>query len=648
MWRRLAVFLAVCTATLFTRAALASAPADLRFSEYVEVLDTSEILDARHAAPAEGCADAYTPIYAIQGSGRASPLVGSVVSTEGVVVGDFQRGGFDGFYLQDPAGDGDAASSDGIFVYAPGAADVALGDALRVRGKVKEFGGMTEIAELSRVWTCSTGNAVAPLQIQLPLRSRDDFESLEGMLVTVPQTLIISDASDFDRYGEIVLSAQRQFQPTSREKPGSPQAAKLAAANRLDRIMLDDGRSERNPDPALHPGGGVFDLGHRFRAGDGLANVTGVMDESFGRVRIQPTRAATYRPLNPRPPHPDAVGGHLEVASFNVLNYFTTLDSNPRARCGPAADLACRGADSAEELARQRAKLLAALAAIDADVVGLVEIENAPSDAPTADLVSALNDRLGAGTYAAIATGAIGTDAIRPALLYRPEKVSPSGAHAILDAAVDPRFRDTKNRPALAQTFRDNATGGVFTVVVNHLKSKGSDCNDLGDPNIGDGAGNCNQTRKAAVQALVDWLATDPTHSGHAAFLVVGDLNAYAKEDPIDVLLAAGYRDLLRDFVGQDAYSYRFDGQLGSLDYAFASPGLRASVTGATVWHINADEPDILDYDTTFKRPAQDALYEPDAYRSSDHDPLIVGLAICDEVEPTLAVSVPTSPARTN
>jgi len=374
----------------------------------------------------------------------------------------------------------------------------------------------------------------------------------------------------------------------------------------------------------------VFDLTHRFRAGDGLANVTGVMDERFGRPRIQPTRPASYLPLDPRPVRPDPVGGNLKVASFNVLNYFTTLDSDSGTRCGPAADRACRGADNATELTRQRDKLLAALVAIDADVVGLLEIENAPSDAPTNDLVRGLNDRLGAGTYAVLATGAIGTDAIRPALIYRPNKVSPQRAHAILDASVDPRFRDIKNRPVLAQTFRDNATGGVFTLAVGHLKSKGSDCSDVGDPDRGDGAGNCNRTRRTAVEALVDWLAKDPTHSGHAAFLVIGDLNAYEKEDPIETLLAAGYRDLLREFVGEDAYSYRFEGQLGSLDYAFASPGLRGAVTGATVWHINADEPDILDYDTTFKRPAQQALYEPNAYRCSDHDPLIVGLEIRD------------------
>jgi Ca2+-binding RTX toxin-like protein len=318
-----------------------------------------------------------------------------------------------------------------------------------------------------------------------------------------------------------------------------------------------------------------------------------------------------------------------------VLNYFTTIDTGAFI-CGPAADQECRGADDVEEFTRQRDKIIAALKEISADVVGLIEIENHPGDVPTADLVSGLNDVLGAGTYDYIATGAIGTDAIRVAFIYKPASVSPVGAYAILDTSVDPRFLDDFNRPALAQTFQDNATGGIFTAVVNHLKSKGSDCNAVGDPDTGDGSGNCNLTRKAAAEALVDWLASDPTGSGDEDFLIIGDLNSYDKEDPIDAILTGSdadilstgdnYTDLDALFNGEFAYSYVFDGQLGYLDHALANVELLSQVTGVTVWHINADEPDLIDYDTSFKGPNQVAIYAPDAYRSSDHDPVIVGL----------------------
>jgi predicted extracellular nuclease len=271
-------------------------------------------------------------------------------------------------------------------------------------------------------------------------------------------------------------------------------------------------------------------------------------------------------------------------------------------------------------------------------VVGLIEIEN--NDGALEDLVAGLNQATEPGRYAAVETGIIGTDVIKVAFAYQPARVTPLGDHAILDSSVDPRFNDDLNRPALAQTFRDHETGGVFTAVVNHLKSKGSDCIAVGDPDTGDGAGNCNLTRLAAAEALVDWLDSDPTGSGDHDFLIIGDLNSYDKEDPIDELLAGGYTDLVHEYQGEFAYSYVFDGMLGYLDHALAGEGLVDEVTGATVWHINADEPSILDYDMSFKQPAQDALYEPDAYRSSDHDPVIVGLDVCDEIAPEIAVSV--------
>jgi hypothetical protein len=234
-------------------------------------------------------------------------------------------------------------------------------------------------------------------------------------------------------------------------------------------------------------------------------------------------------------------------------------------------------------------------------------------------------------------------------MIYKPANVTPVGGYAILDSSVDSRFDDSKNRPTLAQSFQDNTNGGVFTVAVNHLKSKGSDCNDVGDPDLGDGAGNCNLTRKYAAEAMVDWLATDPTGSGSNNYLIIGDLNSYDKEDPIDAIMAgpddvAGteddYTDLLFHYIGEGAYTYVFDGQIGYLDHGLASAGILPMVTGTTVWHINADEPDLIDYDMSFKLPAQDALHADDPFRSSDHDPVIIGLEVCELVPPTITVSV--------
>jgi predicted extracellular nuclease len=564
---------------------------------------------------------------------------------EGVVVGDFQTGtSLSGFYLQeeDPDADTDPMTSEGIFVYdgySP-AVDVQVGDLVRVRGIVAEYFNLTELTSVSDVEYCGTGLA-SPAQPTFPSSSLDVWEQYEGMLVTFTQPLYISEYYNFARYGEIVLTTDRQFQPTAIYDPGSVDAAQMLADNLLSRIKLDDGRGSQNPDPALHPNGGIFDLGNLFRGGDILNNLTGVVDYSYGEYKIQPTTGADYVSANPRTAQPDNVGGGLKVASFNVLNYFTTLDDGTHDICGPDGILECRGADTSEEFDRQRAKIIAALAAMDADVVGLIEIENNEVEA-VADLVNGLNDAVGAGTYAYVDTGYIGTDAIKVAFIYKTGTVSLVGDHAILDESVDSRFIDTKNRPALAQSFMDNNTGGIFTAVVNHLKSKGSPCDDIGDPDLGDGAGNCNLTRTAAAEALVDWLWTDPTNSGDADFLIMGDLNAYDKEDPIDAILAGGYSDLVYEYVGENAYSYVFDGQLGYLDHALANDELGSEISGVTVWHINADEASLIDYDMSYKKDAQDLLYEPNAYRSSDHDPVVIGLNVCDEIAPTLEIELST------
>lgn len=574
----------------------------------------------------EVCGDPATLISAVQGSGDASPLVGQTVTLEAVVVGDFQgAGGLGGFNLQEQASDQDTnpETSEGISVFAPGAEDVNVGQLVRVTGTVSEFGSnststLTQLGNLTKLTVCGPADQPPVTELTLPLN--EEPEQLEGMRVTLPQKLVIAEYFNYDRFGEIVLALpqdglSRPYTPTSYVEPGA--AAQAVAVDNLNRrITLDDGLSVQNPQVTRHPNGDPFSLTNRFRGGDTVTNTVGVLDERFGLYRIQPTQGADYAVVNPRTGAPEEVGGSLKVASFNVLNYFTTF--------GGAND---RGADDQAEFERQQAKIVAALAAIGADVFGLIEIQN-NGDTALESLVGALNAEVGAGTYSFVPTGTIGTDAIKVAFIYKPATVSPAGDFAVLDASKDARFIDTKNRPALIQTFDEVATGGRVTVAVNHFKSKGSDCNDVGDPDTGDGQGNCNETRTQAAAALADYLTTDPTSSGDPDFLIIGDLNSYDEEDPIRTLEAAGYTDLNEAFGGEFAYGYAFNGQFGYLDYALSSPALTPQVTGTTDWHINADEPDLLDYDTSFKSAGQDAIYAPDPYRSSDHDPVVVGLEL--------------------
>ena len=346
---------------------------------------------------------------------------------------------------------------------------------------------------------------------------------------------------------------------------------------------------------------------------------------------------------------------------MNLLNFFNTFDGLPDAvdNCtngvgGASTD--CRGADNAAEFARQWPKTVAAVLATGADVVGLVEIENDGygSDSALQFLVNSLNAATAPNTYAFIdvdaATGqvnALGTDAIKVGLIYKPAVVTPVGQTAALNSVEFVNGGDSaaRNRPAIAQAFQENSTGARFVVSVNHLKSKGSLCDT---PDTGDGQGNCNLVRTNAANLLAAWLASDPTGSGDSDVLITGDLNSYAMEDPIIAQQSAGYANLIAAFNGPAAYSYVFDGQWGYLDHALGSGSLVPQLTGVADWHINSDEPSVLDYNTDFKTANLVAtLYAPDEFRISDHDPVSMGLNLTTITTPSAApAALPTTGSK--
>ena len=560
------------------------------------------------------CGDPAAKIHDIQGDGPAGTTGPAVI--EGVVVGDYQQaGGFGGFYLEEEADDWDSnpLTSEGIFVFSSTA--VSPGDVVRVSGTVTEFSGLTELGSVQALQVCATGASVPAAQVSLPVGDSNDLERFEGMRVHFDQTLTATEVFNLGRFGEISLSGVgRLFTPTAVVSPGADAIAYEAQNNR-SRIILDDGDNRQNIDPTVYPAGGLSATS-TLRVGDTLDGLDGVMDFRFGNYRIQPVGTLAFQPTNPRTAAPEPVGGNLRIASFNVLNFFN----------GPTFPTA-RGANTAFELQRQKAKEVAALEAMDADIVGLMEMENdSEPNSALGELVAALNAATAPGTYAFIDTGVIGTDEIKVALIYKPAVVTPVGAYKTITSAVDPEFVDTKSRPSLAQTFARNATGAKLTIVVDHLKSKSSACDDLGDPDTGDGQGNCNVTRTRAAKALVRWLATDPTGSGDPDFLLIGDMNSYAMEDPITAFKAGGLHDLVGELDGPSAYSYVFNGESGYLDHAIATSSLASQVAGVAHWHINPDEPNVLDYNTEFKTANQvDTFYADSPYRSSDHDPVLIG-----------------------
>ncbi len=615
-----------CTVTMFaTQVADQDDPVDPMATDYV----FSFTLTAPNV-----CGASATLISAIQGTGDISPRVGEIHTVEAVVVGDFQASNLNGFFLQeeDADADSDLATSQGIFVYMADASvsvpDVSTGQLLRLNGTVVEFNGQTQLADLTSVAICPGTPIVSPATVNLPFATDTFAERYEGMLVTFPQSLTVNEHFNLARFGEVVLSAGRLYIPTSIKDPG-PAAEAYAAANNRNRIILDDGQNGSYNEPIVHPDPGLA-ADNTLRSGYTTTGLTGVLSYAFNAYRVQTTVTPAFDPAtNPRTATPARVAGTLRVASFNVLNYF---NGDGQGSGFPTA----RGAENLDEFTRQRDKIIAAIEVMDADIVGLMEIENDGygDNSAIQDLVNGLNAVAGADTYAFIDPGVaqIGTDQIAVGLLYKPATVTPIGDPQILDDTVDATFNDSRNRPALAQTFGQNVSDELFTVAVNHFKSKGSGCGSGDDDAL---QGNCNGTRTIAARSLVNWLADDPTGSGDPDVLIIGDLNAYAREDPISTIKDGGYSNLVAQFLGDTAYSYVFNGEAGYLDHALSSASLTPQITGVSEWHINADEPRAIDYNQDFldggsqtpKSPDQiTSLYNADPYRASDHDPVIVGV----------------------
>jgi predicted extracellular nuclease len=573
--------------------------------------------------------DGFTFIHDVQGSGSASSLEGQSVTVQAVVTAVISDTDGDTFTIQeeDANQDSDPKTSEGIFVFNDKNAFTtpAVGDVVSVKGSVSEFFNRSQITLTSAPLDCGDAT-ISPTLFSLPVNTLDDLEALEGMLVSSSQALTVTDNYTLGRFGQVTLSKGRLFTPTNIFAPGSSDASELEAANLLNRILLDDGDSNQNPEVVVFPTGGLS-AANTLRLGDTVASLTGVLDYSFGDYRVIPTQDPTFVTTNPRIAEPDLNLGNLKVASLNVLNYFTTLNLN-NDRSGP------RGANSAEELVRQKAKTVAAIVAMDADIVGLMEIENNGFAAGSAidDLVVAINAIMGEGTYSIVNPGTtIGTDAITVAFIYKSSVVSLSGAAQILDSSNSISdesgvlFIDTKNRPSLVQEFALVENGEKLVISVNHLKSKGSGCG-AGDDDTTTGQGSCNLTRTRAAQALSAFL---DSQFPDTATLIIGDLNAYAKEDPISALEGDGYTNLVNYFGGDAAYSYSFNGLLGYLDHALANEEVLAKVVDVTEWHINADEPISLDYNVENKTADNVTdYYADDAYRMSDHDPVLISLLL--------------------
>ncbi|GGR62524.1 5'-nucleotidase [Nocardioides luteus] len=627
------------------------------------------------AMPTAGATTAeVVAISEIQGTGTTSPLDGQTVTTSGIVTAAYPSGGFFGFYLQTPGTGGSLdlgshQASDALFVYQPrsaGAVTVEPGDAVTVTGEVGEYAGLTQVTvpAAGDIVTDGTGS-IEPVVSAWPATDAQK-ESLEGMLFTPQGDITVSNTYGVENYGELGLAHGDHplLQPTEVARPGSDEAAAVEADNAARAIVLDDGSSTtlRPPTSRTIPyvsntSPVVVGASVDFR-GPVIFSEGG--SPSAPTYRLQPTQVATADPAtwpvdfeNVRTEAPDErkIGrrADVKIASFNVLNYFTTLgdadDDNVgdggctayKDRDGDGNNVSggCdqRGAWDPADFERQQSKIVSAINALDADVVGLMEIENSarlgetPDEAPRS-LVAALNEAAGSQVWTANPSSdelpdASGSDVITSAIIYKRSAVRPLGkARALGTQSGDDQAFGNAREP-IGQVFKPTVGGAPFFFVVNHFKSKGSPGPWPGDGDTGDGQGASNESRVRQATALVEWVSAIKTETGLADVALVGDFNSYTQEDPMQVLYQAGYADS-ETLSGNEEYSYSFSGLSGSLDHVLLNRHAQRRFTGSDIWNINSGESLLLEY-SRYNYTGAD-LHTDSPFRSSDHDPVVVGL----------------------
>ncbi len=563
--------------------------------------------------------------------------------------------------------------SSGIYVY-DNINRPKVGERIYLKAKATKYKNMTQLTGVkpSELNVCASNMPIpGPVYLTMPV-SEVDLDQYEGMQVEVApvsgESFYVTDTFSLSHYGQIkVSSGAPRAIPTDKHIPGSNEAIAIKESNAKNSLTIEDGFSGKNPETiSYYP---EFSHDKAVRIGSRVENTLNGGLYRFGDdfQLVQVDELQLDESEHPRIQEPaSAPANTIRIASFNVLNYFNgyagkdgNLTPDDAKYWEHSINGNARGATSKEEFATQREKIITAISRINADVVGILEMENDGWDNDSAihDLVIDGINKVSNKTYDYIRTDAdlIGTDVIKVSLIYNKDAVEPAGKPVILTEY--PFDKDTKkHRPPMIQTFKEKATGKEFTVAINHFKSKGSSCSAMGDKTDEWGQGNCNRMRVTAAETLGKYL--DAHYQGKDV-LLVGDLNAYGMEDPV-LLLTQKDKDIQRTlekithkdgkytvtptayrmdfvnlgpkFIKEDYFSYAYGGEVGSLDHGLASPSLASKVKQVQDWNINAGEPTGMDYTTSDKpQEVQDALIVAESpFRSSDHNPIMVDVQLGD------------------
>ncbi len=380
--------------------------------------------------------------------------------------------------------------------------------------------------------------------------------------------------------GYYTIAPRRIFAPTNQAIPGSTQYSTIVSANSSGEVTLT-GLS-----------------GYR-RMGEILEGLTVRVNStsSWSLVSVDKFVGNTRTDLDSGYPSVDMRGEHTLLVCALNLEYY--LVENLGTGYGP---------DDSDEAAKQHAKIMDALTHIQADIFGFVEIEQGQT--ALEKLATSLSSTTG-HTYSYIDDGTSASGSYtKSGYIYRTDKVEPYGDLYNNNIGV-------QNRKKMIG-FKEKSSGERFIFSINHFKAKSGQGTGT-DADQGDGQGSFNATRVLEAQSVLTSYQSKKNYYGDDDILVMGDLNAYGKEDPIRTLTDGGLVDLHRYFHADSSYSYVYRDQAGYLDHALANSTMLKQVTGMQAYHINSDEHDSFTYDKSTDKTM---------FRCSDHDPVLVGLRL--------------------
>lgn len=531
----------------------------------------------------------------IQGTGITSPYASSLIKTTGIVTSKFiGTNKIGGYFIQDELGDNNFASSDGIFVL-NNIDNINIGDKVELTGTIEEFNGRTQIKAVTSQTVLSSNNTI-PITTIIFDPNNWNPEIYEGMILNFNQTLYVTKNSDLKTLGQLSLNSKRVFSPTNQFLPKSTEYYTLVTQNQKKQLTLEDGVNTANYSPAI-----FADANGTRRTGERVSNLVAVVDNIDANYFIYPTTKPVFFG-NHRPSAPTDLGNYnIKVCATN-LEYYLPFNYN-----------GTYGAGNAIEAQKQHIKIIKGLLAIDADIYGIIEIEEGQN--ALSKLVDSMNVATVAGRYGFVNDGGLPSGTyIKVGFIYRKDKVTP-----YLNLKENTGTYSSKYRKK-AQAFTLNSNNERFILSLNHFKSKLCTSSTGLDTDQGDGQSCYNATRVAESNSTISFLTSWKSYYNDNDVLIMGDLNAYAKEDPIQTLVQAGYIDLHHAYHADSSYSYVYQNEAGYLDHALANSTMKTQITGFSVFHINADEPKMFEYSGTD--------YQPNMYRYSDHDPVVVGLLL--------------------